>query len=121
MEIMQAKRKFLTIEENGTTNFDGFTIKTMKQNHPGDSFAYRIESDGKTFIHSTDVEFNDKNYDLMFETIEFFKNASTLKPNTTGTIMSNQVTNRPNGPKNLNSSHKFLANLKGIAAIAPNK
>jgi len=78
MDIMQADKIFFSLNKNESKDFEGFTIKTMKLNHPGDSYAYRIEADGKTFIHSTDVEFNDKNYDQMFETIEFFKNADIL-------------------------------------------
>jgi phosphoribosyl 1,2-cyclic phosphodiesterase len=78
MDYMQAKKKFILLKKDGIAKFDGFTVKTMKQNHPGDSYAFRVEADGKTFIHSTDVEFNDKNYEQMFETIEFFKNADIL-------------------------------------------
>jgi len=78
MDYMQAEKTFFLLKENQINDFDGFTIETMKLNHPGDSYAFRIESEGKTFIHSTDVEFNDKNYEQMFETIEFFKDGDIL-------------------------------------------
>jgi phosphoribosyl 1,2-cyclic phosphodiesterase len=78
MDYMQAEKKFYMLEQNKSNDFDEFKIQTMKLNHPGDSYAFRIETGGKTFIHSTDVEFNDKNYEQMFETIEFFKDGDIL-------------------------------------------
>ena len=78
MDYMQAEKKFFMLEQNKINDFDGFSIQTMKLNHPGDSYAFRIEAGGKTFIQSTDVEFNDKNYEQMFATIEFFKNGDIL-------------------------------------------
>jgi len=78
MDYMQAEKNFFMLEQNKINDFDGFSIQTMKLNHPGDSYAFRIEAGGKTFIQSTDVEFNDKNYEQMFETIEFFKNGDIL-------------------------------------------
>ena len=59
-------------------SFLGGTLRTKKQNHPGSSYAYRVDVDSRAFVHSTDVEFNDKNYDQMSEAIEFYKNADVL-------------------------------------------
>ncbi len=78
MNYMAAEKKFFILNDKETKDFGDFKVKIMKLNHPGDSFAYRIESDGKAFIYSTDVEFNEKNYDTMAETIEFFKGADVL-------------------------------------------
>ena len=78
MDYMQAKKTFYQVKDNKTTKFDGFTVKTKVQNHPGVSYAYRVDTDGRAFIHSTDVEFNEKNYDQMSEAIEFYKNADVL-------------------------------------------
>ena len=58
--------------------FGEFKITTVKLNHPGGSYAFKIESGDKSFIYSTDVEFNEKNYDQMPEIIEFFKGAEVL-------------------------------------------
>jgi len=78
MDYMQAEKKFYLLEENETKEFSDFSIKIKKQNHPGDSFAYRVDADGKAFVHSTDVEFNEKNYDQMSAAIEFYKDADVL-------------------------------------------
>jgi phosphoribosyl 1,2-cyclic phosphodiesterase len=77
MDYMQAKKTFYDLEE-GLKEFDGYTLRTKLQNHPGTSYAYRVDVNGKAFIHSTDVEFNEKNYDQMSSAIEFYKDADVL-------------------------------------------
>ena len=75
---MPAEKKFTVLKENDTVDFGEFTLKTLKLNHPGDSYAYRFDADGKTFIYCTDVEFNDKNYEALQEAVEFFRDADIL-------------------------------------------
>jgi phosphoribosyl 1,2-cyclic phosphodiesterase len=87
MDYMQSNKKFFTLEVEKPRSFGTFTINTMKQNHPGDSFAYRVEEDGKTFVYSTDVEYNDKNYEQLHKAIEFFKDADVLTFDTQYTLM----------------------------------
>lgn len=78
MENMPSERIFTVLNEEDTTNFGNFTLKVLKLNHPGDSFAYRIDAEGKSFAYSTDVEFNEKNFDQLHNAVEFFKDADIL-------------------------------------------
>jgi phosphoribosyl 1,2-cyclic phosphodiesterase len=78
MDYMQAEKEFFLLKNNESKDFGEVKIKTIKLNHPGGSYAYKIEVGDKSFIYSTDVEFNEKNYDEMPEIIEFFKNADVL-------------------------------------------
>jgi ribonuclease BN (tRNA processing enzyme) len=87
MEYMQSKKKFLTLELDKPKKFGSFTISAMKQNHPGDSYAYRVEEDGKTFVYSTDVEYNEKNYDQLYKAIDFFKGADVITFDSQYTLM----------------------------------
>lgn len=78
MDYMQSKKKFIQLNPDEAYDFKSYTVRVMKQNHPGDSFAYRVEADGKTFIYSSDVEFNDKNYGQLHQAIDFYKDADVL-------------------------------------------
>jgi len=78
MDYMQSKKKFIQLDPGETHDFKSYKVKIMKQNHPGDSYAFRVEAGGKTFVYSSDVEFNEKNYDQLHQAIDFFKDADVL-------------------------------------------
>ncbi|HEB32173.1 MAG TPA: MBL fold metallo-hydrolase [Spirochaetes bacterium] len=78
MDYMQAEKQFFLLKSNESKDFGKFTIKTIKLDHPGSAYGYKIEIDGKSFLYSSDLEFNEKNYDTMPEIIEFFKGADVL-------------------------------------------
>lgn len=78
MDYMQSDKKFIQLNPEEPQDFGSFTVNTLKQNHPGDSFAYMVKTEGKMFIYSTDVEFNEKNYDQLYRAIEFYKDADLL-------------------------------------------
>jgi phosphoribosyl 1,2-cyclic phosphodiesterase len=42
--------------EHGTTRIDGVTVRSFEQNHPGRSYAYSFEKNGKKFVYATDNE-----------------------------------------------------------------
>ena len=51
------------------------TVRVIKQNHPGGSFGYRMEDNGKVFVFCTDLEHGDA---ALPEIIEFCKGADLL-------------------------------------------
>ena len=55
-----------------------FVIRSMDQNHPGNSFGYRFEADGKAVVYSTDSEHKEDAYNDNYRFIEFFKNADVV-------------------------------------------
>jgi len=74
LENMGAKFNF---DFRETTMFEdkGTIIKTIKQNHPGGSFGYRVESDGCIIVVCTDLEHGDTiNEDI----VAFAKDADLL-------------------------------------------
>ncbi len=58
LENMGAKFNF-NFMETSMFQESGTTIKTIKQNHPGGSFGYRIETDGCIIVVCTDLEHGD--------------------------------------------------------------
>ena len=61
-------------------NFEccGFNIRAIQQNHPGISFGYRFEKEGKSVVYSTDCEHTESAHEDGYPFIDFFKDADVL-------------------------------------------
>ncbi len=60
LEKMGAKMTFSTPETTRfTTPITGNKVITLRHNHPGGAYSYRVEGSGKTFVYCTDVEHTD--------------------------------------------------------------
>lgn len=55
-----------------------FTINCVEMSHPGKSYSYLIEEDGKKFVYATDVELGAKDFILDSELSKVFKDADIL-------------------------------------------
>ena len=74
LEDMGAKFNF-DFRETSIFKDNGAVIKTIKQNHPGGSFGYRVEVDGCVVVVCTDIEHGEAvNEDI----VAFAKNADLL-------------------------------------------
>ena len=73
----------------GTINFNvldlgkeyeigGYKINAIQQNHPGGSFGYSFEKNGKKFVYSTDSEHNEASESADYRFLDFFRNADVL-------------------------------------------
>lgn len=79
LEKMGADIAFVRIEEGETVHVGPMSVRSMELNHPGRSFAYRIEEDGASLIYATDVEFKDiSNAPVMERYYDFFRNGDAL-------------------------------------------
>ena len=56
LEKMGAEMTFWAPDVTGYATPGGVTVVASKQNHPGDSYGYRIEDAEKTLVYCTDVE-----------------------------------------------------------------
>lgn len=56
----------------------GFKIKAIQQNHPGISFGYRFEKNGKIIVYSTDCEHTENAHEDGYPFLDFFKDADIL-------------------------------------------
>jgi phosphoribosyl 1,2-cyclic phosphodiesterase len=56
----------------------GRTISFKKMNHPGDSYAYCVNENGKRFIYSTDTELTANDFLKTEENVTFFKDADMI-------------------------------------------
>ena len=74
LEKMGANFNFLLIE-NERIKYRNANIQTILQNHPGGSYGYRMEAEGKSIVICTDLEHGDSiNEDI----VEFAKEADLL-------------------------------------------
>jgi phosphoribosyl 1,2-cyclic phosphodiesterase len=78
MDYMQSTKEYVYLDPAKEHDFGAYRVKILKQNHPGDSFALRVEEDGKAFVYSSDVEFNEKNYDQLHSAVEFYRDADVV-------------------------------------------
>lgn len=61
-----------------TFDICSFSIRTIQQNHPGISFGYRFEKEGKVVVYSTDCEHTENAHEDGYPFIDFFRNADIL-------------------------------------------
>lgn len=75
---LQADISFHRLEPDREYDIAGFHIRTIKQNHPGDSYGYRFERQGKSVVYSTDCEHFDDSSSEGYRFVDFFKDAGLL-------------------------------------------
>lgn len=69
---------FHLIQEGSPFEISGMKINTHKMKHPGNSYSYSFEQDGKKFIYATDVELQEKDFDKDIPSNHFFEDADVL-------------------------------------------
>ena len=76
MDVMGSSKNFHKMQ--GEVIVAGRTINFRKMNHPGDSFAYSVNENGKRFIYATDTELSTNDFQKTKENIAFFKDADMI-------------------------------------------
>ena len=76
LETMGAKKTFHLMEK--PVHINGVKIHCKKMNHPGDSFAYCVNENGKRFIYATDTELAAPDFLKNEENSAFFLNADLI-------------------------------------------
>ncbi len=75
---MGGSKEFFAHAEDEAWELHGIKITAKLMRHPGGSYSYRLEEDGKIFIIATDAEFRLDDMDRIEEYIEYFSNADVL-------------------------------------------
>ena len=73
-----ASKDFIQHQENETWQVYSLNITQKSLRHPGTSYSYRFEEDGKVLIFGTDAEFELEDMDSIDEYLEYFKDADVL-------------------------------------------
>jgi phosphoribosyl 1,2-cyclic phosphodiesterase len=78
IESMPAEKQFIILDPDREYDIAGFRVKGIKQNHPGDSYGYCFERQGKKIVYATDSEHKEDVWDAEQKVINFFRNADLL-------------------------------------------
>jgi len=78
LECMQAEKKFIILKPDREYDIAGFSVKGIKQNHPGDSYGYCFERQDKKVVYATDSEHKEDVWDNEQRIVNFFRNADLL-------------------------------------------
>ena len=78
LDQMAADIHFHVLEHGATTEVNGVTVSGVAQRHPGASWGYAFEKDGKKVVYSTDSEHQAEADAEDYHFIEFCKGADLL-------------------------------------------
>jgi phosphoribosyl 1,2-cyclic phosphodiesterase len=78
VDYMRSTRTWEVLDPNETVEIAGVTIKLTLLSHPGGSYAYRFEHDGRVFVYATDGEYHRMDTESTAHYVEFFRNADLL-------------------------------------------
>jgi phosphoribosyl 1,2-cyclic phosphodiesterase len=77
-DSMPAEKQFIVLETGREYQIGGWAVSGIRQNHPGDSYGYCFERDGKKIVYSTDSEHMEDVWNNEQPIISFFRNADLL-------------------------------------------
>ncbi len=75
---LSASINFVDLGEYKEYSIGDIKVSWKEMYHPGKSFAYRLDFQGKSFVFATDAEYKQLGMDNLSPTIEFFKDADLL-------------------------------------------
>ncbi|MBN1532284.1 MAG: MBL fold metallo-hydrolase [Spirochaetes bacterium] len=78
LDCMLATKEFITLERDSELYVRGVRIANKGMRHPGGSFGYRIEENGRAFIYTSDCEFNMEEMHDIDRYGSFFNNADAV-------------------------------------------
>lgn len=78
LDYMSATKEFVTLDQEGEFYLNGIKIINKEMNHPGGSYGYRFEENGKVFVFTSDCEFNIDVIDKLDSYREFFQDADVV-------------------------------------------
>ncbi|MBL8380516.1 MAG: MBL fold metallo-hydrolase [Burkholderiales bacterium] len=76
--VLAAKIEFVTLTPGETREIAGMRVTPKLQMHAGDSYGYRFEARGKTFVYSTDSEHKLDDPQETEGFVEFFRDADLV-------------------------------------------
>jgi phosphoribosyl 1,2-cyclic phosphodiesterase len=78
LPAMRADIRFHTLEPGGEYDISGMKVTCIRQNHPGDSYGYRFQKDGRIVVYSTDSEHKSVDREERDRFLVFFSDADLL-------------------------------------------
>jgi phosphoribosyl 1,2-cyclic phosphodiesterase len=73
-----ASIEFVELEPDRSYEIAGMSVRSILQNHAGDSYGYRFEKGGKSVVYSTDSEHKFAALDDAYPFVSFFRDADLV-------------------------------------------
>lgn len=77
-EVMASKKNFRQLNSGETITINDIKISNIELHHPGKSFGYKVEFDGKSIVYATDASYNNLSSNDLRKYVQFYKNADLL-------------------------------------------
>lgn len=78
LDYMKAEKRFIVLEPGKTYDIAGYRVTAITQDHPGDSYGYCFERDGKKIVYSTDSEHRERPHYDQSPLVELSRDADLL-------------------------------------------
>lgn len=78
LDYMQADKHFHRLQPDARIDIAGYRVSVIAQDHPGGSYGYCFERDGKKVVYSTDSEHRDDTESSYNGLVEFARDADLL-------------------------------------------
>ncbi len=78
LETMSADVQFVQLQEGSNLNIGEFAVSSIHLRHPGGSFSYKIEKNGRAFVYATDAEYKGIRPKAMEQYIAFYADSEAL-------------------------------------------
>jgi phosphoribosyl 1,2-cyclic phosphodiesterase len=77
-DYLQSTKEFFTLQAEEDLNLNDTLVINKMMPHPGGAFGYRIEDRGKSFVYTSDCEFNINEIDNIDNYRSFFSDADVV-------------------------------------------
>jgi phosphoribosyl 1,2-cyclic phosphodiesterase len=78
LSAMGATIEFIQLKKEQECQINGIKITNCMLNHPGGSFGYRLDYNGRSLVYATDSEYKNLPPETIQRYIEFFRNTDVL-------------------------------------------
>lgn len=78
IDTMTASLEFASLSREMDFYEGRFKVHSIELDHPGSSYAYRVEADGASFVYASDAEYKRGDMKSLKPYVEFFKDADAL-------------------------------------------
>jgi len=77
-QALKADIRFHTLDPEQPHEIAGFTVRMLRQNHPGGSYGYSFIRKGRKVVYSTDTEHGEEARNEDYPFLDFFRDADLL-------------------------------------------
>jgi phosphoribosyl 1,2-cyclic phosphodiesterase len=78
LDYMPSTKEFIEIDPTQILVLNDMSIETIAMPHPGGSYGYRFEQNGRSFVYTSDCEFNHDSVDDINRFEKFFAGADVV-------------------------------------------